>query len=195
MTSSADSADRQTDALKTVLALHAIALDGMAEGLCVLDSEFRIVLLNRRFLEIFGLPRGSVRPGAPLKDVIEQTADQSPASNISHADMWRSIEQMFTQRQSFDLNQRTASGVLVRFRFQPTSGNGWVATCAPAAQPSARDQDSPSSRWHQAFVNSSRGVCVYDTNKRLALYNDQFLQLYGLDSDHIKPGMSCREIL
>jgi diguanylate cyclase (GGDEF)-like protein/PAS domain S-box-containing protein len=195
MTLSTDSADRQTDALKTVLALHAIALDGMAEGLCVLDSELRVVLCNRRLREILGLPPGSARPGSALKDVIDQTADRSSAANVSHAEMWRSLEQMFTQRRSFDLNRRTASGALVRFRFQPTSGDGWVATCAPAAQSATRDQDGPSSRWHQAFVNSSRGVCVYDANKRLALYNDQFLQLYGLDSDQIRPGMSCREIL
>ena len=67
--------DTSTDApytvdLKTVLALHAIAIDGMAEGLCVLDSELRVVLFNRRLLQVLDLPPNSVKIGASLKSIL-----------------------------------------------------------------------------------------------------------------------------
>ena len=71
MTGTQDSAEgRHSDTLKTVLALHAIALDGMAEGLCLLDGELRVVLFNRKLVDILGLPLDSLQVGAPLKAVL-----------------------------------------------------------------------------------------------------------------------------
>ena len=75
-----DPSERQSDVLKTVLSLHAIALDGMAEGLCVVDGELRIVLFNRRFAEMLGLPKEAVKLGASLKSVMEQVSDPGAAS-------------------------------------------------------------------------------------------------------------------
>src|ERR1700720_1880257 len=105
MMGSRDSADgRQADSLKTVLALHAIAIDGMAEGLCVLDSELRVVLFNRRLLQILDLPPGSVKIGASLKTILAQVSDQVPAASVCRAEMWRELDDILTVRKSFDLD-------------------------------------------------------------------------------------------
>jgi diguanylate cyclase (GGDEF)-like protein/PAS domain S-box-containing protein len=110
--------------------------------------------------------------------------------------MWRTLEQMFTQRAAFDLNRRTTSGALVRFCFQPTTGDGWVATCAPASrQVLEQTPDVRAAHWHEIFAGSSRGMCVYGADKRLVLHNDPFLRLYGFNSDEITPGMSYLDIL
>ena len=191
-----DPSERQSDVLKTVLSLHAIALDGMAEGLCVVDGELRIVLFNRRFAEMLGLPKESVKLGARLKSIMELVSDPGAASSDGHAEMWRTLEQMFTQRAAFDLNRRAAGGTLVRFCFQPTTGDGWVVTCAPTSrQALEQTPDVRSAHWHEVFAGSSRGMCVYGADKRLILHNDPFLRLYGFNADEITPGMSYLDIL
>jgi diguanylate cyclase (GGDEF)-like protein/PAS domain S-box-containing protein len=197
MMGSLDSADgRQADTLKTVLALHAIAIDGMAEGLCVLDSELRVVLFNRRLLQVLDLPPDTVKIGASLKAILAHVNDQVPAASTCRAEMWRELDDIFTQRKSFDLDRRTTNGTVVRIHFQPASGEGWVATCAPARQqPVEREPSHELDRWRQLFAHSSRGVCMYDADKRLILRNERYLQLFGFDADHIKPGMSYRDIL
>ena len=192
-----DPSERQSDVLKTVLSLHAIALDGMADGLCVTDGDFRVVLFNRKLVEILDLAPGSIKIGLPLKAILEQVVDQPAASADGAAEMWRTVEQMFGQRDAFDLNRRTARGTLIRFCFQPTSGEGWVATCAPAERQVALEpaQDAQLGPWREVFANNSRGLCVYDAGKRLVLHNAPFLQLYGFDAARIKPGMSYLDIL
>src|SRR5271157_5015600 len=45
--------ETENDALRTLLALHAIALGAMSHGICVLDADGRVALFNRRLLEIF----------------------------------------------------------------------------------------------------------------------------------------------
>ena len=182
--------------LKTVLALHAIALDGMAEGLCVLDGELRVVLFNRRLREILDLPREAVKIGAPLKTVLAGTAGHASDSINLGAEMWRELAGMFAQREPFELDRRTAAGALVRLQFQPVAGGGWVATCTPKKeQPGDRAAERHIDSWRACFVNSSRGVCMYDADKRLVLYNDRFLQLYGFKADQIRPGMSHADIV
>ena len=102
----------------------------------------------------------------------------------------------FTRRASFDLDRRSASGALVRLRFQPVTGGGWVATCVRATeQPAEREQQAQLDRWRQIFVNSSRGVCMYDADRRLVLHNERYLQLFGFNADQIRPGMCYRDIL
>jgi len=176
--------------LKTVLALHAIALDGMAEGLCVLDGELRVVLFNRRLREILDLPRDAVKIGTSLKIVLAGTAGQSPESSNLGAEMWRELAGMFAPREPFELDRRTAGGALVRLQFQPVSGSGWVVTCAAAKEQRAdHAAEHHIESWRAFFVNSSRGVCMYDADKRLVLYNDRYLQLYGFKAGQIRPGM------
>ena len=85
--------------LKTVLALHAIAIDGMAEGLCVFDSELTVVLFNRKLVEIFGLPREAVRIGAPLKAVLGHTDGRGSEPSVGGAEMWRDLASMFAPRE------------------------------------------------------------------------------------------------
>jgi diguanylate cyclase (GGDEF)-like protein/PAS domain S-box-containing protein len=190
-----DSADaRHTDTLKTILALHAIALDGMAEGLCVLDGELRVVLFNRKLTEMLDLPKGSVQIGASLKAILAQVSERASDGAVHGGEMWRDLAHMLAQRETFHVDRRNANGALAKLDFQPVTGGGWVATCTLAKeQPTERE--APLDAWRRIFVNSSRGVCMFDADKRLVLYNDRYLDLFGFNSDQVRPGMSYRDIL
>jgi methyl-accepting chemotaxis protein len=47
------------------------ALDNMSQGLNMFDAQHRIVLLNRRFLEMYQLSPDEVKPGITLRELIE----------------------------------------------------------------------------------------------------------------------------
>ena len=194
--STRDSADRRySDTLRTVLALHAIALEGMAEGLCVLDSELRVVLFNRRFGEMLDLPQGSVHIGAPLKAILAHVHEHVLERGTHGGEMWRDLANMFARRLSFHVDRRAARGTLIRLHFQPVTGSGWVATCAAAKEQTSEHEQRQFDGWRRIFVNTSRGVCMYDADKRLVLYNDRYLDLFGFADDQVRTGMSYRDIL
>ena len=47
-----------------------IALDNMTQGVVMFDRADRLVVYNKRYLEIYGLPPELVRPGATLADIV-----------------------------------------------------------------------------------------------------------------------------
>ena len=62
---------RQEETLKgTNLRLDA-ALDNMSQGLCLFDKDNRLQVVNRRFCEIFGLPRDSLKPGMTYRHILD----------------------------------------------------------------------------------------------------------------------------
>ena len=63
------------DDFKTLLALHAIAMSGMEHGLCVFDKDLRIVLFNRRCLDILQLPPEAMKLGTSLRAMLDLVGD------------------------------------------------------------------------------------------------------------------------
>ena len=47
------------------------ALDNMSQGLCLFDAQNRLEVVNRRFFEIFGLPRDKIKPGSTFQEILE----------------------------------------------------------------------------------------------------------------------------
>jgi PAS domain S-box-containing protein len=47
-----------------------VALEQMSQGLCMFDAHARLVMWNERYIQIYGLPRELVRPGATLGELI-----------------------------------------------------------------------------------------------------------------------------
>ena len=68
-------------ALMLVAALHrrlstqsrrlSNAIDNMSQGLCMFDSQGRIVVRNRRYIEMYNLSPEIVRPGCALHELIQ----------------------------------------------------------------------------------------------------------------------------
>ena len=65
---------RKTRGTAALLALSQTALDGAAEGVCVYDSDNRIVLFNRRYRELFNLSPDVIRPGITYAEVLTHSA-------------------------------------------------------------------------------------------------------------------------
>lgn len=61
----------ETADLRRRLGLLDDALENMSNGLCMFDAQGRVVVCNRRYAEILGLPFEDVRPGASVRELIE----------------------------------------------------------------------------------------------------------------------------
>jgi len=46
------------------------ALNTMAQGLCMLDPQRRVIVCNQRFLDLFGLDEGDAAPGRPWRELM-----------------------------------------------------------------------------------------------------------------------------
>ena len=46
-----------------------------------------------------------------------------------------------------------------------------------------------------ALDHMTQGLCLYDTNERLRLFNQRYVEIYGFPADLVKPGSTLRDVL
>jgi methyl-accepting chemotaxis protein len=103
-----------------------VAMDNMAQGLCLWSPSAKLVLSNRRYAEMYELTPQQVRPGISLREVLQHRVD---AGNFSGdldqyiADLTRSIKQGKTVT-----GIREHKGQHIAIVNAPLKGGGWVAT-------------------------------------------------------------------
>jgi diguanylate cyclase (GGDEF)-like protein len=188
-------AKHTVDELHTMLALHAIAVREMAHGLCVLDADYRIVLFNRRFVEILGIDPALVRLGVPMRVLFEQSGNDANVSSSTSTEMWSGIEAMLLRREAFRLHRRFRKERTVDFNVRPTDGNGWVLTCERLPGKTSLEDVKQTAFLNHVIEHVKHGICVFNAEQNLVLCNEKYFQIYGCDSAFVKPGVSFRDIL
>jgi PAS domain-containing protein len=56
------------------------ALNNMSQGLCMFDAEARLVVSNRRYIEMYGLLSDVVKPGCTLSDLLRHRIERGTFS-------------------------------------------------------------------------------------------------------------------
>ena len=117
----------QTRQLRTYNQKMRVALDNMSQGLCMFDRNERLVVCNRRYMEMYQLPSEAARPGATLTDLLEyRIRNGSFAPNI--ADYRRDLLDAMAQGQPRSAEVESADGRITLVINRPMADGGWVAT-------------------------------------------------------------------
>src|SRR5262249_49842189 len=70
------------------------ALHNMSHGLCMLDARARLVVSNRRYVEMYGLSAEVVKPGCSLRDLLRHRIERGSFSgdpDVYSAELQRAI--------------------------------------------------------------------------------------------------------
>ena len=59
----------------------ALALNNMSQGVVMFDASGRVVVCNKRYLDIYGLSPDVVKPGARLIDIVRHRHAQTASSS------------------------------------------------------------------------------------------------------------------
>jgi diguanylate cyclase (GGDEF)-like protein/PAS domain S-box-containing protein len=172
------------------------ALNNMSQGLCMFDASARIVLVNRRFLEMYRLSPAVVKPGCPLLELVKHRT----ASGLLDAD-----PEQFARRILDDaMRGQRASHVIpstdgreFEVVVQPMPGGGWVTTHDDITERRQTEQRVRDQRLQldNALNNMSQGLVMYDAQARLVLCNRRYLEIYDLSPEITKPGCSLLDLL
>jgi diguanylate cyclase (GGDEF)-like protein len=103
------------------------ALSNMSQGLTMFDVEGRLIMSNGRYLEMYRLQAGDVRPGMLLREVVEaRIRNQSFSGDPDQfvAEMMTAARERRPMRQQVEL----VDGRTLALDVQPTADGGWVAT-------------------------------------------------------------------
>jgi diguanylate cyclase (GGDEF)-like protein len=104
------------------------ALSNMSHGLCMFDGAQRLIVSNRRFMEIYGFDAEDVRPGTQFDTILELTCQ---SGIIAQAAKWRRQQQELVRRdEAKSITHDLTDGRVIAIAHQPMPGGGWVATHA-----------------------------------------------------------------
>jgi diguanylate cyclase (GGDEF)-like protein len=102
------------------------AVDNMPLGFCMVDDEQKLVAANKRYAEIYRLPPDMIRPGTPLRTVLEFRA----ANGSFGADPGFVEERLAAARgpEPWHGIQVKQDGGVISISHQPLSGGGSLST-------------------------------------------------------------------
>jgi diguanylate cyclase (GGDEF)-like protein len=179
--------------------LFDAALENMAHALCMFDKDWRVIVHNRRFLELYGFPADIVQPGTSLVELIRHSLQHGV-----HAPSSRSAEEFFEEfRQRVMVAgeqvvvRRFADGRLVAVRYQSLENGGRVLTYEDitARERAADELKEQHRRFDIALNNMAHGLCMFDNDMRLIVSNKRYAEIFNIPEECVRPGMMVRDAI
>ena len=120
---------RHEQALQDRNHLLDAALDHMAHGLCAFDDQLHLILVNTRYLEMYGLTPEDARPGTPLIELMRCSISRGiHLAGIDAEHMFADFKKRLIENKEPELHRHLADGRVIAVRHQPMAGGGWVGT-------------------------------------------------------------------
>src|SRR5579871_2065637 len=107
--------------------LFDIAVNNMSQGLVMFDAAERLLVCNRRYVEMYGLSPDVVKPGCTLLDLLKQRTAQGTFARDPaeyRADLLAAMSEGQIMRRITEIGDGRTFAVVT----QPMAGGGWVAT-------------------------------------------------------------------
>jgi diguanylate cyclase (GGDEF)-like protein/PAS domain S-box-containing protein len=172
------------------------AINNMTSGLIVFDASERIVVCNRRYVEMFGLSPDVIKPGCTFSELLSHRVARGTISG--DIDRYRrDLRASLARKRPYSQTVRIPDGRYIGIDNQPMADGGWVATYDDITERRIATSDLKRAR---AFLNTvienvPVSVFVKDvTPPRYILVNRAAEALWGLPRDHVV-GKTAHEIL
>jgi len=104
------------------------ALNNMVQGLAMYDADHRLVIYNKRYVEIYGLLPDQIRPGVSLAEIVQHHINNGKISTETGAAILESLDRASKDGQSAHYINSLKDGRCISVLAQPMPNGGSVAT-------------------------------------------------------------------
>jgi len=120
------------------------ALDNMSQGLCMFDAQGRIVLYNRRYIDMYNLSPEVVRPGCTLQELMQHRKDTGLFVDDVVA-YCKTILDRVAMGHSSQFYVQSSDGRNILAKNEPLPDGGWVSTHADVTEQHRAEQERAAS--------------------------------------------------
>jgi diguanylate cyclase (GGDEF)-like protein len=185
------------------------AINHLSLGIVVFDEKREVVFCNGRYREMYGFSPEQVKPGTPTHELIQHRLDLGLKVPVGPDDYIR-------ERLGRDIALDTTvleftDGRIIAYTVYPIPGGGGMATHEDITEREelnarlkkqyelGREQEEAlrvkNFQFDTAINNMSQGLCFFDSDHRLIVCNDRFVEMYDIAPGRVSPGMSLVEIV
>jgi diguanylate cyclase (GGDEF)-like protein len=177
------------------------AVENMSQGLTLFDRFRRLVVCNQRYLDMYRLSPDVVKPGCHLRDLIihrnelglvQVEVDEYCTRILEHAARGETVTLQSTEGHSIQITHR------------PLSDGGWVATHEDITERTRQEKEvlqqanelaRINMQFDAALSNMTQGLCMFDGERRLVVWNERYAELYKLPPELLKIGTPHASII
>jgi diguanylate cyclase (GGDEF)-like protein len=165
------------------------ALNNMSQGLCFFDGEQRLIVCNRRYVDMYDLPPESVKPGTLLTEIVDLRfkAKSFPAMTRDEYLNWRT--NVVASEKVQDSIVELANGRVFQICHRPMPDHGWVATHEDITERYRAEQRILHLACHDALTDLPNRVALDDQFARVideARLRDGSFAVLCIDFDRFK---------
>jgi diguanylate cyclase (GGDEF)-like protein len=185
------------------------AINHLSLGIAIFDEKREVVFCNERYREMYGLSPEQVKPGTPTHELIRHRLNLGLKVQVAVDDY---IRERVGRDIALDTTmQEFTDGRIIAYTVYPIPGGGGMATheditereelnarlkkqyeLGKAQEETLRVRNF---QFDTAINNMSQGLCFFDSNHRLIVCNDRFVEMYDIAPERVSPGMSLIEIV
>ncbi len=165
------------------------ALNNMSQGLCMVDADGNVIVCNRRFAELFGLPVEGILAGDAVAEVVRAAG----LANAADAALFNAVaarqHALARQGRSGDFFCEGDDGRALAVLQRPMLDGGWVATYEDITERRRVDARIRHMAHHDALTNLPNRVLFrerMDDALRLARHTGEEPAVLLLDLDFFK---------
>jgi diguanylate cyclase (GGDEF)-like protein len=177
------------------------AVENMVQGLTLFDQNRRLVVCNQRYLEMYSLSPDVVKPGCYLDELIAHR-NQVGLIGVDIDHYCNKIVDHAARGETVTLQSKDGRTFQIKHRSLPDGG--WVATHEDVTERS-RQQDAIlqqagelariNMQFDAALSNMTQGLCMFDGEKRLVVWNERYAGLYQLPPELMQVGTPHEAII
>ena len=179
---------KKTGELQRAKATVDAALNNMVQGVVMFDAKLQLIVCNQRYLDMYGLSRDIVKPGAALQKIVQHRAT---VGSFGTDDVEWYAADILTAMERGKLFSRTTSlrdGRIIHIVSQPIEGGGWVTTHEDVTEAKSAEERIVHLAHHDALTGLPNRKLFYvqlEQALKRVRRGERLAVLY-LDLDHLK---------
>ncbi len=178
------------------------ALTNMSCGLAMFDGDGRLTLWNERYEAIYQMSSGVLHQGMRINDIVSHSVGRGKKDFDIPRFVDGFLRELRETHKSVTINH-LADGRIISIAKSAIAGGGWVGVHeditaqrmqAKLVEEKAAELEVMNNRFSTALANMAQGLCMFDGDKRLTVWNDRFAELYNVPPHLLKIGTHYADI-
>lgn len=170
----------------------------MGQGVSVFDADLRLVVFNRRYVELFDFPPEVVYVGARYEDIVRFNVMRGGAT-VEEADVH--VAQRVAIARDFAVERRMEhhrpDGRVIAIDRGPIPGGGFINTYTDITNRKRIEEEAVRNAQllRETLENMADGVRVFDKDLRLVAWNSKSLEMLNYPPEMGRVGMHYTEFV
>ncbi|TAD89143.1 MAG: response regulator [Alphaproteobacteria bacterium] len=178
------------------------AIEAMPTGVILFDREDRIVLWNKRYLDMLRHHGDILETGITYRELVSRALDRNLFVDVGDTPEARAawLDQTVARHQACSEPLETLrfdGTVAIRSEDRRTRDGGIVGTRLDLSDIRRRERELQETRQllEDALEAMPAGVVLFDPEDRIVLWNSRYTEMLGRDADTLRVGATFRDFL